>query len=76
MYSCFREPTKWMIKKWNEIALRAETEHAVAEGVQLINKEQFDRIIFGERIADFNRISKPTWTESGEAGALPECKHG
>jgi hypothetical protein len=56
MYSCFREPTKSMIKKWNEIALRAETEHAVAEGVQLINKEQFDRIIFGERIADFNRF--------------------
>ena len=56
MYSCFRQPTKSMIKKWNEVALRAETEHAVAEGVQLVNKEQFDRVIFGERIADFNRF--------------------
>ena len=56
LYSCFREPTKSMIKKWNEVALRAETEHAVAEGVQLVNKEQFDRVIFGERIADFNRF--------------------
>jgi hypothetical protein len=45
-----------MIKKWNEIALKPETEHAVAEGVQLVNREEFDRIIFGMRIADFNRF--------------------
>lgn len=56
IYSCFREPTKSMIKRWNEIALRPETEHAVAEGVQLVNKEHFDRLIFGDRIADFNRF--------------------
>jgi hypothetical protein len=56
MYSYFMEPTKSMIKKWNEIALKPETEHAVAEGVQLVNREEFDRIIFGMRIADFHRF--------------------
>jgi hypothetical protein len=56
MYFYFMEPTKSMIKNWNEIALKPETEHAVAEGVRLVNKEEFDRIIFGEQIADFNRF--------------------
>jgi hypothetical protein len=58
IYSYFREPTKSMIETWNEIALLPETEHEVAEGVQLVDKEQFDRLIFGERIADFNRFIK------------------
>jgi hypothetical protein len=56
IYSYFREPTKSMIERWNEFALRPETEHAVAETVQLVNKEQFDRLVFGERIADFNQF--------------------
>jgi hypothetical protein len=56
VYSYFREPTKSMIERWNEIALQPETEHAVAETMQLVNKEQFDRLVFGERIADFNRF--------------------
>jgi hypothetical protein len=56
IYSYLMEPTRSMIETWNEIALRPETEHAVAEGVQLVDKEQFDRLVFGERIADFNRF--------------------
>jgi hypothetical protein len=56
IYSYFREPTKSMIKTWNEIAQEQETEHAMAEGMQLVDKEQFDRLVFRERIADFNRF--------------------
>jgi hypothetical protein len=56
IYSYFSEPTKSMIETWNEVALQPEMEHAVAEGIQLVDKEQFDRVIFGERIADFNRF--------------------
>jgi hypothetical protein len=53
VYLYFREPTRSMIEKWNQIALRSETERAVAQGMQLVDKEQFDRLIFGERIVDF-----------------------
>jgi hypothetical protein len=53
VYLYFREPTRSMIEEWNQIALRSETEHAVAQGMQLVNKEQFDRLVFEERIADF-----------------------
>jgi hypothetical protein len=53
IYSYFSEPTKSMIETWNEVALQPEMEHAVAEGMQLVDKEQFDRLVFGERIADF-----------------------
>ena len=53
VYRYFREPTRSMIEEWNQIALRSETERAVAHGMQLVDKEQFDRLIFGERIADF-----------------------
>src|SRR5687768_10156284 len=52
MYSYFSEPTKSMIETWNEVTQQPETEHAVAEGIELVDKEQFDRVIFGERIAD------------------------
>jgi hypothetical protein len=58
VYSYFREPTKSMIERWNEIAQDQETEHAMVEGVQLVDKEQFDRVVFGERIADFNQFIK------------------
>jgi hypothetical protein len=30
----------------------------VAEGVQIVDQEQFDRLVFRERIADFNRFIK------------------
>jgi hypothetical protein len=56
VYLYFREPTRSMIEEWNQIALRSETERAVAEGVQVVNKEEFDRLIFGDRIADFDRF--------------------
>lgn len=56
IYSYFSEPTKSMIKMWNEVALQPEMEHTVAEGIQLVDKEQFDMVVFGERIADFNRF--------------------
>jgi hypothetical protein len=56
IYSYFCKPTKSMIETWNVVALQPETEHAIAEGIQLVDKEQFDRLIFGERIADFNRF--------------------
>jgi hypothetical protein len=58
IYSYFRKPTKSMIEMWNVVALQPETERAIAEGIQLVDKEQFDKLIFGERIADFNRFIK------------------
>ncbi len=56
VYLYFREPTRSMIEGWNQIALQSETECAVAQGMQLVDKEQFDRLVFGERIADFERF--------------------
>jgi hypothetical protein len=56
IYSYFSESTKSMIERWNEVSLEPEMEHAVAEGMQLVDKQQFDRLIFRERIADFNRF--------------------
>ncbi len=52
VYLYFREPTRSMIDEWNQIAPRSETERAVAQGMQLVNKEQFYRLVFGERNAD------------------------
>jgi hypothetical protein len=34
VYLYFREPTRSMIEEWNQIALRSETERAVAQGMQ------------------------------------------
>ena len=56
LYPYFKEPTRSMIEEWNQIAQRSQTEHAVAQGMQLVDKEQFDTLVFGERIADFKRF--------------------
>ena len=56
VYLYFGEPIRSMIERWNQIALQSETERTVAEGIQLVDKEQFDRLVFGERIADFKRF--------------------
>jgi hypothetical protein len=58
IYSYFREPTKSKIESWNKVALHPEMEHAVAEGIQLVDKEQFDKLVFGERITDFHQFIK------------------
>jgi hypothetical protein len=56
LYPYFKEPTRSMIVGWNQIALRSQTQHAVAHGMQLVDKEQFDMLVFGERIADFKQF--------------------
>jgi hypothetical protein len=56
IYPYFREPTRSMIEAWNQIALQFETEHVVAHGMQLVDNEQFDNLVFGERIADIRRF--------------------
>ena len=58
VYSYFGEPIRSMIERWNQIALQSETKCAVAQGMQLVDKEQFDRLVFGERIADFKQFIK------------------
>jgi hypothetical protein len=58
VYPNFKETTRSMIEGWNQIALQSETERAVAQRMQLVNKEQFDMLVFGERIADFKRFIK------------------
>ena len=56
VYPHFKETTRSMIERWNQIALQSETERAVAQRMQLVDKEQFDMFVFGERIADFKRF--------------------
>ena len=56
VYRHFGEPIRSMIERWNQIALQSETERAIAEGIQLVDKEQFDGLVFGERIADYKRF--------------------
>ena len=56
VYLHFGEPIRSMIERWNQIAFQSETERAVAEDMHLVDKEEFDRLVFGERIADFKRF--------------------
>lgn len=69
VYLYFREPTRSMIEEWNQIALRLETERAVAQGMQLVDKEQFDGLIFGERIADFKSFIEVNLDRIRRAGS-------
>src|SRR5919107_3666941 len=71
VYQYFREPTRSMIEEWNQIALRSETERAVAQGNQLVDKEQFDMLVFGERIADFKRFVEVSLDRIRGTGSSP-----
>ena len=56
VYPHFGEPIRSRIERWNQIALQSETERAVAKGIYLVDKEQFDGLVFGERFADYKRF--------------------
>ena len=56
VYPHFGEPIRSMIERWNQIAPQLETGRAVAEGIHLVDKEQFDGLVFRERIADYKRF--------------------
>ena len=71
VYQYFREPTRSMIERWNQIALQSETERAVAQGNQLVDKEQFDMLVFGERIADFKRFVEVNLDRIRGTGSSP-----
>jgi hypothetical protein len=72
IYAYFNEPTKSMIETWNEVAQQPEMEHTLAEGIQVVDKEQFDRAVFGERIADFNRFIELNLDRIRGSGILPD----
>jgi hypothetical protein len=75
VYLYFREPTRSMIDEWNQIAPRSETERAVAQGMQLVNKEQFYRLVFGERNADFkwsNEVNLDRMRGTGSSSNVSE----
>jgi hypothetical protein len=72
VYSHFKEPTRSMIEEWNQIALQSQTERAVAQGSQLVDKEQFDILVFGERIADFKQFIEVNLHRIKGTGSSPK----
>jgi hypothetical protein len=72
VYPHFKEPTRSMIEEWNQIALQSQTERAVAQGSQLVDKEQFDILVFGERIADFKQFIEVNLDRIKGTGSSPK----
>ncbi len=53
-YSYFNEDMQSKIRQWNESSSKEEVEAAVVKGARLVSQQDFDRLVFGERLADYH----------------------
>ena len=58
VYHCFAEPIQSKIKDWNIQSTRKDIEYSVLTYSQLVNQEEFDNIIFGDRYEDYKEFIK------------------
>jgi hypothetical protein len=61
-----------MIESWNRVALHAEMEHAVVEGMQLVERNNSIVSFLENELPTLTGLSNSIWTESGEVGVLPD----
>lgn len=56
VYKYFDEPILSEIARWNRISMRKDIEGIVSSGVQQVDQQFFDRIIFKDEIQAFHNF--------------------
>ena len=64
VYKYFDEPISSEIARWNRISMRKDIEEIVSNGVQQVNQQAFDRVIFKEGIEKFHNFIRSKLNES------------
>jgi hypothetical protein len=64
LYKYFDEPISSEIARWNRISMRKDIEEIVSNGVQQVNQQAFDRVIFKEEIEKFHNFIRSKLNES------------
>ncbi len=64
VYKYFDEPISSEIARWNRISMRKDIEEIVSNGVQQVNQQAFDRVIFKEEIEKFHNFIRSKLNES------------
>jgi hypothetical protein len=65
-YYCFAKELQSKIKEWNICSTRQEIENSITKDAQLVNQECFDKVVFGERLEDYNQFVKFNLNKIGE----------
>ena len=64
VYKYFDEPISSEITRWNRISMRKDIEEIVSNGVQQVNQQAFNRVIFKEEIEKFHNFIRSKLNES------------
>ena len=64
VYKYFDESVSSEIARWNRISMRKDIEEIVSNGVQQVNQQAFDRVIFKEEIEKFHNFIRSKLDES------------
>jgi uncharacterized protein YjaG (DUF416 family) len=64
VYKYFDETVSSEIARWNRISMRKDIEEIVSNGVQQVNQQAFDRVIFKEEIEKFHNFIRSKLNES------------
>jgi hypothetical protein len=64
VYKYFDEPISSEIARWNRISMRKDIEEIVSNGVQQVNQQALDRVIFKEEIEKFHNFIRSKLNES------------
>lgn len=63
-YRCFKEPILSDIIRWNNITMQRDTEEIVSKDVELVSQQNFDRMIFREKLEKYHDFIRAKLAES------------
>jgi hypothetical protein len=66
VYKYFSEPVLSEIIRWDRISMQKDVEKTVSNGIQLINQQNFDKIIFKEKLEKYHDFIKSKLAGSEE----------
>jgi deoxyadenosine/deoxycytidine kinase len=64
VYKFFKEPVLSEIVKWDYISMQKETEEIVSKDVLLVSQQNFDRLVFKEKLEKYHDFIRSKLAES------------
>jgi len=66
MYYCFTKEMRSKIKEWNTYSRKQEIEDFITKDAVLVNQDNFDKQVFGDRLEDYKQFVKFNLNKIGE----------
>jgi hypothetical protein len=66
-YKYFSEPVLSEIIRWDRVSMQKDIGEIVSNGIQLINQQSFDRMVFKEKLEEYHDFIKSKLVESEQS---------